>query len=613
NTRPDFLERLNTTPIVSDGSMSAELQRRGLHESPPDVYNLKNPVVVEEIHRLFLDAGAELLQTNTRHANRFALQEANLADKVYEINRKGVWIARTVALHKAYVAGTVGPTGSMLHPVGSLGFDEVHQAFVEQIVALLDGGADLLLLKSFIDIQELEIAIAAAQFVRSDVPIIALKTFPEDGSVLGTSYPGDIARRLETKNVIALGSNGTVGPQRMVSIIQHIGKRNVPLCAMPDIGIPTVVNGTPVYNAEPDYVAQSARRLVEAGAAIIGADGGATYEHIRAISKAVQGVEIFSSPAELKITTDAGTPEAPNDDRSEFGKSVGKKFLTTVELDIPRGMDMGSVIEGAAYLKQHGIDAVNISDGARARLRMNSTIISKIVQEQTGMECITHVACRDRNMVALQSDMLGAYSLGVKNILAVTGDPAHIGDFPLATSVYDIDAIGLIRSLARMNGGRDLAGNPLGSRTQFTISCACNPAADDLEREIDRLAQKAAEGADVAFSQPIFDMEILHRFRSRTKHLPIKFLVGIIPLRTIRHAEFLHYEVPGMTVPAWVRKRMQQAGASVQHSAQEGMDIAVEFLLQCSAEVDGAYLMPPFKKYDMAVSILQRIPSFTNS
>lgn len=606
-TRIPFSERLGSSPLVTDGSMSAELLRRGYTEHPPDVYNLKNPVVVEEIHRMFLDAGAELLQSNTAAANRFALEQANLSDKVYEINRKGVWIARTTALHKAYVAGTVGPTGKLLAPVGKLRQEEVHQAFVEQVVALLDGGADVILLKSFIDIYELELAIEAAQFVSPTVPIIALKTFPEDGSVLATPYAREIAQRLEHRNVVALGSNGTVGPQRMVSIIQAIGAGNTPLCALPDIGIPTVVNGRPVYNAEPQYVAAAAKRLVESGCAIIGADGGATYEHIKAIAEAVKETVIASKTS--VVATKHHEEEAPSfvDERSDFGKNVGKKFLCTVELDIPRGMDIESVVEGATYLKQHNIDAVNISDGARARLRMNSTVISHIVQQRTGMECITHVACRDRNMVALQSDMLGAYSLGVKNMLAVTGDPAHIGDFPLATSVYDIDAIGLIRALARMNGGRDLVGNPLGSRTQFAICCAVNPAADDLAREIDRLAQKAAEGAEVAFSQPVFDMKLLESFRAKTEHIPIRFLVGVIPLRTIRHAEFLHYEVPGMTIPEWVRTRMRNAGSSVESASREGVQIAVEFLREAKSQVDGVYLMPPFKKYDMAVEILKQM------
>lgn len=605
SSKSTFKERLGITPLVTDGSMSAELARRGLNEYPPDVYNLNNPVVVEEVHRMFLDAGADILQSNTHTGNRFALANARLADKVYEINRKGVWIARTVALHKGFVAGVIGPSGRLLAPIGTLRKEELYQAYVEQSVALLDGGVDMLFLKSFIDISELEIAIDAVQFVSRDTPLIAMKTFPEDGSVLATEYPRSIANQLIEKGVTAVGSNGTVGPQRMVSIIQNIGKIDIPIIGLPDIGIPTIINGKAIYNAEPEYVAKTAVRLVEKGCSIIGADGGATYEHIKAIANAVKGIEIGSRISDVEIQSSEKLPSSIEDERSEFSKNMMTKYLTTVELDVPRGMDMQSVLDGASYLKSQGIDAVNISDGARARLRMNSTVLSHMVQSQTGMECITHVACRDRNMVALQSDMLGAYSLGVKNILAVTGDPAHIGDFPLATSVYDIDAIGLVRALSNMNGGRDLAGNPNGQRTQFCVCCAVNPAADDMEREIERLAMKAAEGAHVAFSQPIFDMQQLETFRAKTAHIPIRFMLGIIPLRSLRHAEFLHYEVPGMTIPEWVRKRMESKNASVHESAKEGIAIATEFLRNAKAMSDGVYLMPPFKKYEMAVEILQ--------
>ncbi len=602
-----FEDRLKAGPIVCDGSIQAELSRRGLEEYPPDVYNLKNPVVVEEIHRLFIDAGAELVQTNTRCANRFALAAASLSDKVYEINRKAVWIARTTALHKAFVAGVVGPTGRILSPVGSLGREVAHQAFVEQIVALIDGGADVLMLKSFIDIEELEIALEAARFVKADVPIIALKTFPEDGSVLATSYPAEIATRLRQHKVIALGSNGTVGPQRMVSIMQAIGQTDAALCALPDIGIPTLVKGRPVYHATPTYVAEVAARLVEQGVGIIGADGGATYEHIRAIADRTKGLVVGSKPVSVAVKNHEPQAEQTLDSRSQFGKNIASKFLWTVELDIPRGADVEGLSEAASYLKDHGFDAVNISDGARARLRMNPVAISHAVQQKAGLECVTHIACRDRNMVALQSDMLAAHCLGIRNILAVTGDPTHIGDFPLASSVYDLDSIGLIRTLSRMNGGRDLSGNALGLRTQFTICCAVNPVAEDLEHEIDRLAQKAAEGCEIAFSQPLFELDILEKFREKTAHIPLKFMVGVIPLRTVRHAEFLHYEVPGMTVPDRVRERMQSAGSTTESASREGVTIAVEFLDQARHLVDGAYLMPPFKKYDMAVEIKNRI------
>jgi homocysteine S-methyltransferase len=288
---------------------------------------------------------------------------------------------------------------------------------------------------------------------------------------------------------------------------------------------------------------------------------------------------------------------------------LGKKFVATVELDVPRGLDLSSIIEGARYLKEHGLDAVNISDGARARLRMSSIAISQIVQSQVGIECHAHLACRDRNMIGLQSEVLGAHAMGVKNILAVTGDPAQIGDYPYATSVYDVDAIGLIRALGQMNAGKDLMGNPIGSYTQFCIGCGCNPVAYDMEREVRRLEQKAAQGAHVTFSQPIFDIATLEAFLERIKHINIRFLLGIIPLRSARHADFLHHEVPGMSIPDWVRKRIHDANASggVEAASQEGITLAVEFLRSAKPMIDGVYLMPPFKKYSMAVDILRQL------
>lgn len=602
-------ERLGLGPIVTDGSMAIELARRGFTERPCDRYNLTSPVVIERIYHDFLDAGSTLLQSNTQNANRYALESSMLSARVHEINRKGVWLARAAAGSRAVVAGVVGPSGRFLRPLGPLEPNDLRACFTEQISALLAATADLIMLKSFIDLDELEIAIDAVRALSTSIPLIALKSFPEDGSVLSGSYPSDVAHRLTRHGVQAIGSNGTVGPQRMLGIVQSLRVSEVPLVAIPDVGIPTIVDGIPHYNAEPSYVAAASRRLVEAGAAIIGADGGADVEHIRAIAEAVSGVLVGSTPVVVKKMKHDDTSNHLPPDKTAFHEAFGKRLVTTVELDVPRGLDMSSVIEGARYLKQHGLDAVNISDGARARLRMSPIAISKLVQDATGMECISHLACRDRNMVALQSELLGAHELGVRNILAVTGDPTHIGDFPSATSVYDVDSIGLVRALGRMNTGRDLMGNPLGTPTGFCISCAVNPAAEDMEREIDRLAMKAEQGAHVAFSQPVFDEELLDRFLDRIKDINIKFMLGIIPLRTIRHAEFLHYEVPGMTIPTWVRDRMAEAGDNTDIATGIGIEIAVNFLSRVVNVIDGIYLMPPFKKYDIAVRILSDVQS----
>lgn len=602
-----YRERVGTTPIVTDGSMAIELAKRGFAERPPDRYNVEHHVTIERIYHEFLDAGSTLLQSNTLYANRFALESAMLSARVHEINRRGVWIARQAAGSRAVVAGVMGPTGRFMRPLGPLYPEDATSAFTDQASALLAAGADVIMLKSFIDLDELELAIDAVRALSKDVPLIALKSFPEDGSILAGPFPANVAARLTRHGIDAMGSNGTVGPQRMLGIVQSLRTDGMPLVAMPDVGIPTIVGGVPTYNAEPSYVAEAATRLVDHGAAIIGADGGASVEHIRAIADAVRDHHVGSVPRIVRdhATVRSVATEPPAS--SAFHAAMGRRFLTTVELDIPRGLDMSSVIDGARYLAAHGIDAVNISDGARARLRMSSIAISQLVQQETGMECITHLSCRDRNMVGLQSEVLGAHAMGVRNILAVTGDPTHIGDFPSATSVYDVDAVGLIRALGRMNHGQDLMGNPLGSSTNFCVGCAVNPAADDLEREIDRLAAKADEGAHVAFSQPVFDAELLDTFLTRIKHIDIRFMLGIIPLRTIRHAEFLHYEVPGMTIPAWVREHMRAAGTDTEAATNVGISIAVDFLRGVMDRVHGVYLMPPFKKYDIAVRIMEQI------
>ena len=600
-TKVQFSDILGVKPIITSGSIEIELQSRGYKDFPVEIYNLKNPVIVEHIYRDFLNAGATLLLTNTFHANRITLEQAGLSDKVYEINRKAVWIARTVALQNAYVAGVIGPTGKFFVPIGTLTEDEALQVFIEQAVALLDGGAELIMLKSFIDIIELEIAIKAIRSVHNDIPIIALKTFPEDGSVLATSYPSDIAYRLEQYGVLAIGSSGTVGPQRMCDIIRALSVTSTPLCALPEIAIPTLVDGRAVYNAEVAYVASVAVSLVQGGASIIGADGGASVQHIKAIADAVQNYIPGSSKYIPKMIKEVNTLAADSDKVSSFAEKIGKKFLTTVEVEIPRGIDISNVIQAASYLKEQGIDAINVFDGARARVRINPIAASYMISSATGMECITHIACRDRNMVGLQSDLIGAYALGVKNILAVTGDPTSIGDYPFATSVYDVDSIGLIRAVNRMNHGMDLMGNPLGRSTRFLITCAANPAADDIEREIKRLEKKAQEGATMYFTQPVFDIKTLEYFLDATKHLSMQCILGIIPLRSIKHAEFLHYEVPGMVVPDWVRKKLKDANTE---SGIEGMNIATEFLKQAKHIVQGVYIMPPAKKYEMAINIL---------
>ena len=601
-------------PILTDGSMSATLHAAGLTEQPIERYNLTQPIAVEHVHRSFADAGAELLMTNTEHANPLTLARHYSADKTYEINRKGVWLARTVANDNGLlVAAAVGPIGKFLAPIGSLKHDDVRRAFHEQILALLDGGPDCFILKSFIDLTELEIAIEEAQRIAPNLPIIAQKTFPEDGALLATDFARKVAEKLKAYGIAAIGTNGTVGPNRMLSIIQAFAIPGIAISAQPDIGIPTLVDGRPTYHATPEYLGQSTKRLVEAGVSIIGAYGGATPEHIRAIRDAIDGVTAGEIKVqEITLKAEVKNGHASAEKYSQFKQNLGKKFLSTVELDVPRGLDMSSVLEGASYLAKAGIDAVNISDGARARLRMSPITISHLVQTTCGIEAISHFACRDRNMVGLQSELLGAEALGVRNILCVTGDPAQIGDYPYATSVYDIDAIGLIRAVKSMNEGCDLMGNPISGGTlnctHFMIACGSNPVAEDMERELGRMERKIGEGCEVIFTQPLFEIESLAKFVDGIRPFrgSSRIMLGILPLRSKRHAEFLHYEVPGMSIPDWIHARISKK-SNVEEQSKEGIAICVEFLKEAKSLVDGVYLMPPFKKYDMAVDILEKI------
>ncbi len=610
SNRETFFHLLDAAkPVVVEGSIAAELQQRGHFEQPVALYTLKEPLLVETIHRGFVQAGAQILLSNTFQANALSLEQYGLADKVYEINRKGVWIARCAAVRRALVAGVVGPVGKFLKPIGPYAPEEVRQAFIDQIIALLDGGADVLMLKSFIDLRELLLAIEAAQFVDSSVPIIAQKTFPEDGSVLATDYPLRIAQTLQEAGVTVVGANGAVGPQRMLNIVARMMQAAHPLSAQPDVGIPIARDGQTRYNADPDYVARMVRRLAEGGVRIVGADGGATIAFVQSIVAALDGVTVGAVPFSLpKIKSKQATPKSVPERSRLWEKLHAGEFVTTVELDIPRGFDMSAVLDDARYLRHYGIDAVNISDGARARLRMNPIAISVLVQQTVGIETVTHYACRDRNMVGLQADLLGAWQLGIRNILAITGDPTHIGDYPYATTVRDLDSIGLIRALHRLNQGQDLSGNDLGMAANFTICCACNPAAYDLEAEVERLFRKVDQGAEVVFTQPLYDLELLERFLAKIQHLRIYLIVGILPLRSFRHATFLHYEVPGIEIPEWVRRRMEEAAQRGKEEERKvGQEIAVQFAKAAYPLVHGFYLMPPFKKYEMAVEIIRRL------
>jgi methionine synthase / methylenetetrahydrofolate reductase (NADH) len=603
-----FRDRLKDGVIVCDGAMGTLLELYEYAETPPEIHNIKNPDIVERAHREYIEAGAEIIETNTFSANRMRLEAYHLADKLADINRSAVEIAKRAAGEVVYVAGAVGPTGRLLEPLGRTKIADISKAFKEQIEILIKGGVDLLILETFLDLNELDAAIDAAKEISRDIPIIAQKTFSEDGAILATDFPVEVVRHIKSKGVDVVGSNCTVGPQRMYGIIKSMSSEDLILSAQPAAGIPTLVDGRSIYHATPEYLATYAKQLVEAGVTIIGACCGSTPSHIRAIAEAVRGLKFdrsgepsASGPA-ISVKKKGIKPLATEKVRSELSKRIGKKFITTLELDIPRGLDISSVIEGARFCKQNGFDAVHITDGARARIRMSSIAISRIVQQEVGIEAITHLATRDRNMIGLQAELLGAEALGLRNILVITGDPAKIGDLPQAKSVFDVDSVGLIKIMKNMNCGQDSVGNPIGEPTSFMIACAANPSADNFDYEIEKLSRKVASGAEVIITQPIYEVGMFERFIKAVEPLHTPVVIGVLPLRSHKHAEFLHHEIPGINIPAKVRERMLRAG---ENAIQVGIDISAEFLHEIKPAVAGAYFLPPFKKYEVAVRVIE--------
>ncbi len=603
-----FRERLKDGVIVCDGAMGTLLELYEYDERPPEIHNIKNPDIVERAHREYIQAGAEIIETNTFSANRMRLDAYHLSDKTREINESAVKIALRAAEDMVYVAGAVGPTGRLLAPLGRTRLSDVKAVFKEQIEFLVKSGVDLLILETFLDLNELDAAIEAAKEISSDIPIIAQKTFSEDGAILATDFPIEVVNHIKSKGVDVVGSNCTVGPQRMYGIIKSVSSEDLVLSAQPAAGIPTLVDGRSIYHATPDYLATYAKQLVEAGVTVVGACCGSTPLHIKAIAEAVRGVKIERKPVLVrrKTTVEEEAAEAKVVTRSELSGKLGHKFITTVELDIPRGLDISSVIEGAKFCKENGFDAVHITDGARARIRMSSIAISHVIQRDIGIETITHLTTRDRNMIGLQAELLGAHELGLRNVLVITGDPAKIGDLPQAKSVFDVDSVGLVKIVKNMNNGQDSVGNPIGEPTSFLIACAANPSAERFEYEIEKLGRKIEAGAEVVITQPMFLVKIFERFLKAVEQFNLPVVVGILPLRSHKHAEFLHHEIPGIDIPSKLREQLFRAGSD---AAQMGVDISAEFLREVRKSVAGAYFLPPFKKYEVAVQVLEKSAS----
>ncbi len=607
-----FIRRLAQGPLLADGGVGTELLRRGnlRIESCLEQLNLTSPELVRSVHLDYIEAGAELIETNTYGANRVRLEHHGLVDSVEEINRRAVEIAqeaqRLTGPH-VWIAGAVGPLGKSLAPLGPISLSQARETFREQVQALTNAGVDLLILETFTGLAEVQEAIAAASSVGS-LPIIALLTFTEEGVTPAGETPAEVASALSALGVSTLGANCSVGPVPMLRVMEEMALHTtVPLTTMPNAGFPTYVDGRFVYLSSPAYMAQHAGRLLEGGATIIGGCCGTTPEHIGAMREAIRKRRPPRSRARLEAKTASGSEHvqplltAPAEP-TQLAQKVGKQFTVTVEVDPPRGYDASTIFaELRSLLGTVHVDAFNVSDNPRARGRMSALAMSTLIQTRLGVEAVLHIATRHRNLLALHSDLLGAHGLGVRNVFVVMGDLPYIGDYPQATVVADVTPSGLMAIIHKANVGLDIAGHSTQQATSFFVGCAFNMGATDLDRELRGLERKLNAGADFILTQAVFDPQLVEECHRRLGGFPAPLLMGLLPLSSARHAEFLHNEVPGIVIPPEVQKRMRSAGRRGQ---QEGVALARELLQAVSSKIDGVYIIPAFGRYQTVAQVL---------
>ncbi len=607
-------ERLKKSPVLCDGAMGTLLYSKGLFINRCyDELNLSQPELIRGVHHEYLQAGAEIIETNTFGANSFRLARHSLIDKVREINLAGAQVAREAAKSfDVWVAGSVGPLGIRIEPLGKTSFAEARTAFREQIAALAEGGVDLLMLETFGYVEELHQAVLACRDVNPNLPIVAQVTIDEDGNCLDGSDPESFAARLTEWNVDVLGINCSVGPVDMLDAIERVrASTSLPLAAQPNAGIPRSVEGRNIYLCSPEYMASYARKFVAAGVRLIGGCCGTTPEHIRAMKSALRVRDARetsvsrSSQAHAAPSLPASIPLA---DRSRLGAKIARsEFVTMVEIVPPKGINIRKEVEGAKFLKSVGVDAINIPDSPRASARMSNQALSLLMQQEVGIEAILHYTCRDRNVLGIQSDLLGAAATGIRNLICITGDPPKMGNYPDATAVFDVDAIGLVNIVHNLNRGLDLGGNPIGQGTGFVIGVGANPGLPNLDEEIRRFEYKVGAGAEYVVTQPVFDLSLLENFLKRIEHCRIPVVAGIWPLVSARNAEFMKNELR-VSVPDSILERMTKA-TSPEAAREEGIAIAREMLTAVRQMTQGAQISAPQGRYTSAVDVLEALGS----
>jgi len=618
-----FRELLATDRIlVVDGAMGTMLYAKGVYINRCyDELNLSAPDLVREIHTEYIRAGADIIETNTFGATAHKLQQYGLDGNLHEINALAAKLAREAAGDRAYVAGAIGPLGLRIEPYGPTSFAEARDLFKAQAVALAEGGVDLFCLETFSDVSEMRQAIAAVREV-CDLPIIAQMTIMTDGNTMFGTTPELFTERLDEWGADVIGLNCGVGPAIILNALEKMREvTKKKLSAQPNAGLPRDVQGRQFYMCSPEYMSKFAKRFIQAGAKFIGGCCGTTPAHIKMISDSVRAASpraqrsVFS--ADGTVIVDDTAPDirvVPPEERSAWGRKIALgEFVTSVEVLPPKGVDAKKTLDSIRLLKDAGVDGVNIPDGARAQSRMSAIATAVLVEQQIGIESVLHYCCRDRNLLGMMSDLLGAAALGLRNILVITGDPPKMGPYPDATAVFDIDSIGLTNMVNKLNHGLDLGNNPIGEPTAFCIGVGVNPGAINIDEEIKRFEWKVEAGAQYAITQPVFDTGQLRDFLKRIDHVRIPIIAGIWPLVSYRNAEFLHNEVPGVRVTPSIMDRMRAASTiSKEAGREEGLKIARESLLEVRDEIQGVQVSAPFGNVKYALEVFQALPEFSH-
>ena len=613
----DFIQAIADEHVyLFDGAMGTMLYSKGVFINKCyDELNLRNPEIVLEVHKQYVKAGAEILETNTYGANRVKLRGFGIEDELREINKRAAELARKAAGDSVYVAGAIGPLGIRIEPYGPTSLEEARDIFREQAEALRDAGVDLFIVETFSNIAEIEQAILAIHEICT-LPVVAQMTIGIDCRTIYGDAPKVIAQRLDHAGADVIGLNCAVGPDVMLDAIEEMASVTAKkLSCQPNAGLPRDVNGRQMYMASPEYFAKYAKRLIHKGVKFIGGCCGTTPEHIKTMGDTVRPL----SPRRTLVIVERaangekapGHEPAPMATRSNWGRKIAAgEFVTTIEIVPPKGPNPDSMIEAVKSIKAAGVDAVNVPDGPRAQNRMGAIAVATLLQQRVGLETVLHYCCRDRNLLGMHSDLLGCGALGLRNLLLITGDPPKMGPYPEATAVFDIDSIGLTNMVSLMNHGLDLGGNSFGEPTKFTIGVGVNPGHLDLEYELRRLHWKVDAGAEYAITQPVFDADVLESFLERIAHMNLPIVAGIWPLLSYRNAQFMNNEVPGVSVPDDVMERMRVASdKGKEFGLREGVTIARETLERVRTKVAGVQVSAPLGRVDLALQVFEGLVS----